>query len=75
MKPHKDTEIIFEICEDEFDGGYAARALGYSIFTEGWTVKEVTKNVLEAIDCFFDETMERPCTVRLHFVREEVLAL
>ena len=29
------TEIIFEVTEDEVDGGYSASALGYGIHTEG----------------------------------------
>ena len=29
------SEIIFEVREDEIDGGYSASALGYSIHTQG----------------------------------------
>ncbi len=28
------TEIIFEVSEDELDGGYSASALGFGIHTE-----------------------------------------
>ena len=35
-------EIMFLI-EDDPEGGYNAQALGYSIFTEGETVKELKK--------------------------------
>jgi hypothetical protein len=31
-------------------------------------------NVKEAVDCYFDETMDAPKVIRLHFVRDEVLA-
>ncbi len=67
------TEIIFEVIEDEVDGGYSASALGYGIHTQGDCVEEVRRNVLEAVDCYFDETMDRPGLIRLHFVRDEIL--
>ena len=68
------TEIIFEVTEDEVDGGYSASALGYGIHTQGDCIEEVRSNVREAVDCYFDETMERPRLIRLHFVRDEILA-
>ena len=66
-------EIIFEVSEDELDGGYSASALGFGIHTEGDTLDELRRNVREAVDCYFDETMERPRLIRLHYVRDEVL--
>ena len=69
------SEIIFEVSEDEIDGGYSASALGYGIHTQGDTIEELRANVKEATDCYFDETMIRPALIRLHFVRDEVLAL
>ena len=68
------TEIIFEVSEDESDGGYSASALGYGIHTQGDSIEELRRNVKEAVDCYFDETMTRPRLIRLHFVRDEVLA-
>ena len=68
------TEIIFEVTEDEMDGGYSATALGYGIHTQGDSVEEVRCNVREAVDCYFDESMERPGLIRLHFVRDEIIA-
>ena len=67
------TEIIFEVTEDEVDGGYSASALGYGNHTEGESLEEIRRNVREAVDCYFDETMARPRLIRLHFVRDEVL--
>ncbi|WP_419936791.1 type II toxin-antitoxin system HicB family antitoxin [Candidatus Palauibacter sp.] len=67
------TEIIFEVTEDEIDGGYSASALGYGIHTQGDSVEEIRLNVVEAVDCYFDETMAKPRIIRLHFVRDEVL--
>ncbi|MCC6739187.1 MAG: 2-oxoisovalerate dehydrogenase [Planctomycetia bacterium] len=67
-------EVIFEVREDEVDGGFVASALGYGIHTEADTLDELRRNVKEAVECFFDEAMGIPKIVRLHFVRDEILA-
>ncbi len=67
------TEIIFEVSDDEIDGGYSASALGFGIHTEGKTLDELRRNIREAVDCYFDESMDRPRLIRLHYVRDEVL--
>lgn len=67
------SEIIFEVTEAE-EGGYTASALGYGINTQGETLEELRAMVREAVDCYFDETMQAPSIIRLHFVRDEVLA-
>lgn len=67
------TEIIF-LVEEAPEGGCAARALGESIFTQGENLNELHKNVQEAVACHFEEG-EGPSILRLHFVREEILAL
>ena len=59
------SEIIFEVREDEADGGYTATALGYGIHTQGETVEEVRAMVKDAVCCYFDETMEEPKTIRI----------
>jgi predicted RNase H-like HicB family nuclease len=68
------SEVIFEVTEDEVDGGYSATALGHAIHTQGDSVDEIRRNVKEAVDCYFDESMPRSRLIRLHFVRDEVLA-
>ncbi len=68
------TEIIFEVREDEIDGGYSASAIGFGIHTQGMTLDELRGNVREVVDCYFDETTAAPGLIRLHFVREELLA-
>jgi predicted RNase H-like HicB family nuclease len=68
------SEIIFEVREEEVDGGFTASALGYGIHTQGDTVEEVRAMVKDAVRCYFDDTMEAPKITRLHFVRDEVLA-
>ena len=67
------SEVIFSV-EDAPEGGYTARAVGVSIFTEAETLAELREAVREAVECHFDE-MEKPQTIRLQFVREEVLAV
>ena len=68
------SEIIFEVREDEVEGGYNAMALGYGINTQGDSIEELRSMVKDAVDCYFDESMEAPLIIRLHFVRDEVLA-
>ena len=70
------SEIIFEVREDEVDGGYHAAALGYGIHTQGDTMEELRVMVRDAVNCYFDddETTDAPRLIRLHIVRDEVLA-
>jgi predicted RNase H-like HicB family nuclease len=66
------TEIIF-VVEESLDGGYEAHALGNSIFTEAETIDELKKNIKEAVACHFEEN-EMPKIIRLHYIKEEVIA-
>lgn len=66
------NEIIFMV-EDAIEGGYNAKALGVSIFTQADTIEELRANVREAVEVFFGDDAA-PKIIRLHFVREEVLA-
>jgi len=59
-------EAPVELTEDEVDGGYSASAIGYGIHTEGDSMEEIRRNVREAVDCYFDEGMERPGITCLH---------
>jgi len=68
------TEIIFEVREDEADGGYTASALGYGIHTQGETLEELRAMIKDAVSCYFDDPAQSPRMIRLHIVREEVLA-
>jgi len=62
------NEIIFEVREDEIDGGYNASALGVGIHTEADTLDELRTKVREAVDCYYDETMTAPKLIRLHLL-------
>ena len=65
-------EIVFSITQ-EADGGFVAECLSHDIFTQGDNWDELRKNVQEAVSAyFFDQT--KPARVRLHLVRDEVLA-
>ncbi len=66
------NEIIFLI-EEAGEGGFTARALGESIFTEADTLDALRQQVRDAVNCHFDEG-KGPKVIRLHFVRDEVLA-
>ena len=66
------NEIIFLIV-DAPEGGYTARALDVPIFTEADDINELHDKVRDAVDCHF-EPSNKPKIIRLHFVREEVIA-
>ena len=66
------NEIIFLI-EEAGEGGFTARALGESIFTEADTLDALRQQVRDAVNCHFDQG-KAPKVIRLHFVRDEVLA-
>ena len=66
-------EIIF-VVEESPQGGYEARALRYSIFTQADTLEELKQMVLDAVRCHFDEG-KAPSVVRLRLVKEEVIAV
>lgn len=66
------NELIFPV-EEAPEGGYTARALGHSIFTEAETMEALRSQVRDAVKCHFDEG-QAPKVIRLHFVREEVIA-
>jgi len=67
------TELIFMV-EESPEGGYTARALGESIFTEADDLAGLHEQVRDAVRCHFEEG-QGPKVIRLHFVREEVMAL
>ena len=66
------NELIFEVTQ-EGDGGFVAEALGESIFTQADNWDELRANVREAVTAFYFDR-PAPARVRLHLVRDEVLA-
>ena len=66
------TEIVF-LVEDALEGGYIARALGESIITEADNAQDLHGAVRDAVHCHFEDDTA-PKLIRLHFVRDEVIA-
>ena len=67
------SEIIFEVTEAD-EGGFCATALGYGINTQAETLEELREMVRDAVECYFDDPAQALRILRLHFVRDEVLA-
>jgi hypothetical protein len=65
-------EVIF-LVEEAPEGGYTARALGASIFTEADTLRDLHAQVRDAVRCHFEDG-KAPKVIRLHFVRDEVIS-
>ncbi|MGE3298399.1 MAG: 2-oxoisovalerate dehydrogenase E1 subunit beta [Porticoccaceae bacterium] len=66
------TEIVF-VVEQAPEGGYTAHAAGHAIFTEADDLESMPAQVRDAVHCHFDEH-ERPKLIRLHYVRDQVIA-
>lgn len=65
---------VFFLVEEAIEGGYTAKALGESIFTEADSLDELKSEIKDAVLCHFDES-EMPKVIRLHMVKEETLVL
>ena len=66
------NEITFSV-EGAPEGGYIARALGYSLFTEADDLKSLYENLKDALHCHFEDE-NKPKIIRLHFAKEEIVA-
>jgi hypothetical protein len=64
-------EVIF-LVEESPDGGYTAKGLGISIYTEAESMEELRVAVKDAVSCHFGDAKRR--IIRLHIVREEIIA-
>lgn len=67
------NEIVFEVTQ-EADGGFCAECLTESIFTQASTWNELRGNAKEAVEAFYFDR-PKPPVLRLHLVRDEMLAL
>lgn len=67
------NEIIFLI-ENAAEGGYCAKALGYSIFTEADDSDSLKANIRDAVLAHFEDG-NHPKIVRMHFVHEETFGI
>jgi hypothetical protein len=67
------SELVFEVIQEQ-DGGFVAECLNENIITQADTWEALRKNVREAVSAFFFD-QPAPSSVRLHLVRDELLAL
>ena len=65
--------MIKYLIEKDPEGGYNAKALGESIFTEADSLEELKENIKNAIKCHFDREEDIPNIIRLHIVKEETI--
>ena len=66
-------EIVFGVTQ-ESDGGFVGECLSHDIFTQGNSWDELRANVREAVAAYFFD-QPKPSAIRLHLVRDEVLAV
>ncbi len=67
------NEVIV-VVEEAPEGGFTAQAVGESIFTEADTLETLHANVRDAVRCHFDD-QHMPRLIRLHFTRDEIIAV
>ena len=65
---------ILSVVEEAEDGSYRASAAAAAIHTEADTLAELHQEIRDAVLCHFDPG-EAPPLIRLHHVRQELLAL
>lgn len=65
-------EIVFEITQ-ESDGGFVAECLTETIITQADDWEELRANVKQAVAAFYFDRPERPSSIRLHHVCDEIL--
>lgn len=66
------SELVF-VVEEAPEGGYVARAVGASIVTEADDLDSLRDHVRDAVRCHFDPDAV-PKLIRLHYVRDEIIA-
>jgi hypothetical protein len=72
-KNNKDGELVFDV-EQSAGGGFVARAVGESIFTQADSIDDLHAAIREAVECHFGDRAI-PSVIRLRIVREEILRL
>jgi hypothetical protein len=66
-----DSEIVFSV-QESAEGGYEARALGYSIHTQAETLSDLRQALKDAVRCHFGDS-DQPKLIRLHLVKDEII--
>jgi len=67
------SEVIF-IIEESAEGGFKARALNYSIYTEAKDMESLKEAVRDAVLCHFGKE-NAPKLIRLHLVKDELITI
>jgi predicted RNase H-like HicB family nuclease len=77
LKQPQEDEAHSHVSNDEVDGGFVATALGHAIATQGDTVEDLREMVRDAVRCHFGDEAPGPTpkVSRLHFVRDEAMAV
>lgn len=70
---NRSSELVFEVVQEQ-DGGFVAECLTENIITQADTWEKLRENVKEAVSAFFFD-QPAPSSVRLHLVKDELLAL
>lgn len=66
-------ELVF-LVEESQDGGFFAKAVQHSIFTEADSIDELKTMIADAVRCHFDKA-DLPKIIHIHVTREETFAL
>ena len=67
-------ELVFSVTQ-EADGGFVAECLSEAIFTQADSWEDQKRMVADAVQGhFFDQPEKAKSQIRLHLVRDEVLA-
>ena len=69
----RDAEIVF-VVEQAAEGGFNARAIGESIFTQGESIEQIREAIREAVVCHFGDHA-LPKVIRLRIIQEEIVRL
>lgn len=67
------NETLF-VVEEANDGSYRAGAVGAAIHTEADTLDDLHREIRDGVHCH-DEDGEAPPLIRLHHIRQGLLAL
>ena len=74
MAPDEIDEVVFVVTEEPEVGGYCASCSCWGIYTQGEDLDDLRRMVVDAVECRFADEPVRPKRIRLHFVRDEVIA-
>lgn len=71
MYLHFMSELIF-IAENCPKGGFIAKCVSESFFTQADSLEELKEAIIEAVQCHFDDEMKR--IIKLQTIQEQIIA-